>query len=158
MLIKGVTLDVSHEFQFNTVISKYREFVNTLYDYVAKHEAFSDEDKQVFSFAVVTLIKLMSPVTVHMSEELFSGLGSQKSVHLTDWPKYDDNLAKNSSITLVVQVNGKLKDKIEADAEASKQELEQIAMQSEKIKELIAGKQVVKVIVVPSKLVNIVVK
>jgi len=158
IFIKGVTQDISHEFQFNTVISKYREFVNTLYDYVAKHPSFTDEDKQVFSFAADTLIKLMAPVTVHMSEELYRGLGAEKSVHETEWVEYDENLAKNSSITLVVQVNGKLKDKIEADSDASKEELERIAMESEKVKELIAGKQVVKVIVVPAKLVNIVVK
>lgn len=158
MLIKGVTQDISHEFQFNTVISKYREFVNTLYDYVAKHQVFSDEDKQVFSYAAITLIKLMSPVTVHMSEELLSSLGAKDSVHSMLWPEYEESLAKNASITLVVQVNGKLKDKIEADAEATKEELEQIAMASEKVKSFIAGKQVVKVIVVPAKLVNIVVK
>lgn len=158
MLIKGVTQDISHEFQFNTVISKYREFVNTLYDYAAKHQSFTEEDKQVFSYAAITLIKLMSPVTVHMSEELLNGLGAKESVHLMQWPQYDESLAKNSSITLVVQVNGKLKDKIEADAEATKDELEKIAMSSAKVKEFIGEKQVVKVIVVPAKLVNIVIK
>ena len=158
IFIKGVTQDISHEFQFNTVISKYREFVNTIYDYVAKHPTFSEEDKQVFSFAVETLIKLMSPVTVHMSEELYKGLGATESIHETEWSKYDDNLAKMSSITLVVQVNGKVKDKIEADAEASKEDLERLALESDKVKTLLEGKQVVKVIVVPSKLVNIVIK
>ena len=158
IFIKGVTQDISHEFQFNTVISKYREFVNTIYDYVAKHPEMNDEDKQVFSFAVMTLIKLMSPVTVHMSEELYKSLGGEGSIHQTEWSKYDDNLAKNSSITLVVQVNGKVKDKIEADAESTKEELENLAMQSDKVKAMLDGKQVVKVIVVPAKLVNIVIK
>ncbi len=158
IFIKGVTQDISHEFQFNTVISKYREFVNTIYDYVAKHPEMNDEDKQVFSFAVMTLIKLMSPVTVHMSEELYKSLGGEGSIHETSWSQYEDSLAKNSSITLVVQVNGKVKDKIEADAEATKEELEKLAMESDKVKAMMEGKQVVKVIVVPSKLVNIVIK
>ena len=158
MFIKGVTHDISHEFQFNTVISKYREFVNTIYDYVAKRNEFNEEDRQVFSFAILTLIKLMAPVTVHMSEEMYNGLGGKTSVHQCEWSKYDDNLAKSSSITLVVQVNGKVKDKIEADAESTKEELEKLAMESEKVKAMLEGKQVVKVIVVPAKLVNIVIK
>ena len=158
MFIKGVTHDISHEFQFNTVISKYREFVNTIYDYVAKRSEFSEEDRQVFSFAILSLIKLMSPVTVHMSEEIYKGLGGENSIHECEWSKYDDNLAKSSSITLVVQVNGKVKDKIEADAESTKEELEKLAMESEKVKAMLDGKQVVKVIVVPAKLVNIVIK
>ncbi len=158
IFIKGVTQDISHEFQFNTVISKYREFVNTLYEYAGKKSEFSDEDRQVFSFAIVTLLKLMSPVTVHMSDQLLSDLGAQTSVHKMEWPSYEEALAKNSSITLIVQINGKLKDKIEADSESSKEELEKIAMASEKVQEFIADKQVVKVIVVPGKLVNIVAK
>ncbi len=158
MFVKGVTHDISHEFQFNTVISKYREFVNTLYDYTAKHSNFTDEDKQVFSFAAITLIKAMSPVTVHMSEQFMSDLGASTSVHKMDWPTFDENLAKNSSITLIAQVNGKIKDKIEADAEASKEELEKLTLSSQKVQDFIAGKTIVKVIVVPGKLVNIVVK
>ena len=158
MFVKSITLDISHEFQFNTVISKYREFVNTLYDYVAKHKEFSQEDKQVYSFAVVTLIKAMAPVTVHMSEQFMHDFGAEKSVHQMEWPSYDESLAKNSKITLVAQVNGKIKDKIEADAEASKEELEKLALESEKVRDFIKDKTVVKIIVVPAKLVNIVVK
>ena len=158
IFVKGVTQDISHEFQFNTVISKYREFVNTLYDYVAKRSVFSEEDKNVFSFAVTTLIRAMAPVTVHMSEQFMSDLGADKSVHLMDWPTYDENLAKNSNILLIAQVNGKIKDKIEADADMSKAELEKLALESEKVKAAIEGKEIAKIIVVPAKLVNIVVK
>ena len=156
--IKGITQDISNEFQFNTVISKYREFVNAIYDYAGKKSEFSDEDKNVFSFAMVTLLKLMAPTTVHLTEELYHAMGGQGSIHETQWPEYDEKLAKTSAITLVVQINGKVKDKIEVDSESSKEELEKAALQSEKIKENIAGKQIIKTIVVPGRLVNIVVK
>ncbi len=156
--IKKISQDISNEFQFNTVISKYREFTNTIYDFVNGKNEFTSEEKQVFSFAVLTLLKLLAPVLPHMCEEIYAGLGGSDSVHKLDWPVYDEALAKTSSITLVVQINGKVKDRIEVGAETSKEELENAALNSEKIKELIAGKQIVKVIVVPSKLVNIVVK
>ena len=156
--IKGITQDISNEFQFNTVISKYREFVNTIYDYTGKKSEFNEEDKNVLSFALITLLKLLAPTTVHLTEELYHSLGGNGSIHETDWPVYDDKLAKTAAITLVVQVNGKVKDKIEVDSESSKEDLEKAAMSSEKIQETISGKQVVKTIVVPGRLVNIVVK
>ena len=156
--IKGITQDISNEFQFNTVISKYREFVNTIYDYTGKKSEFNEEDKNVLSFALITLLKLLAPTTVHLTEELYHSLGGSGSIHETDWPIYDDKLAKTAAITLVVQVNGKVKDKIEVDSESSKEDLEKAAMSSEKIQETISGKQVVKTIVVPGRLVNIVVK
>ncbi len=158
MMIKKVSQDIANEFQFNTVISKYREFTNVIYDYLNNKKEFSEEDKQVYSYAVITFIKLFAPVLPHMSEELYEGLGGKDSVHKLEWPKYDEALAKTSTITLVVQINGKVKDKIEVDAELSKENLEKTALASEKIKELTTGKQVVKVITVPGKLVNIVVK
>lgn len=158
MAIKKISQDISNEFQFNTVISKYREFTNVIYEYVSNKTEFNEEDKQVFSFAVTTLLRLVAPVVPHMSEELYENLGGKTSILNVEWPKYDDSLAKSSTITLVVQINGKVKDKIEADAESTKEELEKIAMESEKVKELTNGKEIVKVIVVPAKLVNIVIK
>ena len=156
--IKGITNDISNDFQFNTVISKYRELTNAIYDYVGTKKDFSEEDKNVLSFAIISLIKLMSPVTVHMSEEIWSELGAKTSIHEEPWCVWDENLAKASKITLVVQVNGKVKDKLEANESATNEELQALALASEKIKELTSGKEIVKVIVVPKKLVNIVVK
>jgi leucyl-tRNA synthetase len=160
MAIKGITNDISNDFQFNTVISKYRELTNAIYDYVAVKSkgAMNDEDKNVLSFAIISLIKLMAPVTVHMSEEIWKELGGESSIHDEPWCEWDENLAKASKITLVVQVNGKVKDKLEADESATNDELQKLALESEKIKELTNGKEIVKVIVVPKKLVNIVVK
>jgi len=158
MTIKGVTNDISNEFQFNTVISKYRELTNAIYDWVGKCKDFNEEDKNVFSFAILTLMKLMSPVAVHLTEEAWSDLGGKGSIHQEKWCEYDENLAKTSSITLVVQINGKVRDKIEVEADLPQDELKEIALNSQKTKEFIDGKEIVKVIVVPKKLVNIVVK
>ena len=156
--IKGITNDISNDFQFNTVISKYRELTNAIYDWQAKKSDLTEEDKQVLSFAVVSLIKLMSPVAVHLTEEAWHDLGGEKSIHEEPWCEWDENLAKSSSITLVVQVNGKVKDKIEVDESLDQEEMKQVALNSEKVKALTDGKTIVKTIVVPKKLVNIVVK
>lgn len=158
MAIKGISIDIANDFQFNTVISKYRELVNAIYDWQGKKSQLDAEDKQVVSFAILSLIKLMSPVAVHLTEEAWSELGGKTSIHEEEWPKWDENLAKASSITLIVQVNGKLKDKIEADEALNDDELKTLALESPKVKELTDGKTIVKTIVVPKKLVNIVVK
>lgn len=158
MSIKGITNDITNEFQFNTVISKYRELVNAIYDWQGKKPQLNDEDKNVLSFAIVSMLKLMSPVAVYLTEEAWHELGGEGSIHDQPWCKWDENLAKSSSITMVVQINGKVKDKIEVDAEISKEEMEKQAQNSDKIKELTAGKTIIKTIVVPGKLVNIVVK
>lgn len=156
--IKGITNDISNDFQFNTVISKYRELTNAIYDWRGKKSKLDEEDRAVLSFAIVSLLKLMSPVAVHLTEEAWHDLGGKTSIHNEPWCEWDETLAKASSITLVVQVNGKLKDKIEADESSSEDELKSLALSSPKVKELTEGKTIVKTIVVPKKLVNIVVK
>ncbi len=156
--IKGITNDISNDFQFNTVISKYRELTNAIYEWRGKKDVLSEEDKNVLSFAVISLIKLMSPVTVHLSEEIWHELGAETSIHDEPWCEWDENLAKASKITLVIQVNGKVKDKLEVDEGLNDEELKAAALTSDKVKDLTAGKEIVKVIVVPKKLVNIVVK
>lgn len=156
--IKGITNDISNEFQFNTVISKYRELTNAIYDWVGAKSIFTDEDKNVFSFAILTLMKLMSPVAVHLSEEIWHELGASTSIHDEKWCEWDENLAKASSITLVIQVNGKVRDKVEVSESLSQDEMKEIALNTEKAKEFTKGHEIVKVIVVPKKLVNIVIK
>lgn len=158
MAIKGITNDISNDFQFNTVISKYRELTNAIYEWRGKKSELDAEDKEVLSFAIVSLLKLMSPVAVHLTEEAWHDLGGETSIHEEPWCEWDEELAKASSIILVVQVNGKLKDKIEADEALSQDELKELALNSPKVKELTEGKTIVKTIVVPKKLVNIVIK
>ena len=140
------------------LLSKYRELTNAIYDWQAKKTDLTEEDKSVLSFAIISLIKLMSPVAVHLTEEAWHDLGGQGSIHEQSWCKWDENLAKSSSITLVVQVNGKVKDKIEVEEGLSQEEMIQVALASPKIKAQTDGKTIVKTIAVPGKLVNIVVK
>lgn len=156
--IKKVSQDISHEFQFNTAISKIREFVNILYEYTNSKKVYTDVDKAVLSFAMESLIKLMSPIVPHITEEAWCDLGGKDSVHLSEWPKYDEKLAVTKSITVVIQVNGKLRDKLEVEPDLDKSILEKLALENDKAKAFMEGKQVVKVIVVPNRLVNIVVK
>ena len=166
MAIKGITNDISNEFQLNTVISKYRELTNAIYDWLGGKNEFSEEDKNVFSFAILTLMKLMSPVAVHLSEEVWTSLGqnsgAKTSIHDEKWCEWDESLAKTSSITLIVQINGKVRDKIDVSESLPENEMKEIALQialnGEKTKEFTQGKEIVKIIVVPKKLVNIVVK
>ena len=156
--IKGITNDISNDFQFNTVISKYRELTNAIYDWQTKKPELNDEDKNILSFAILSLMKLMSPVAVHLTEEVWHDLGGEGSIHNQEWCKWDENLAKSSSVTLVVQVNGKVKDRLEVTEGLNQDEMKEAALHSPKIQAQIEGKTVVKTIVVPGKLVNIVVK
>ncbi len=156
--VKKVSNDISNEFQFNTAISKIREFVNVLYEYTGSKKDYTTEDKAVLSFAIESLIKLLSPIVPHITEEVWFYMGGKDSIHLQEWPSYDEKLAVTRSVTVVVQVNGKVREKLEVSPDTDKQRLEALALSNEKVKSFIDGKQVVKVIVVPGRLVNIVIK
>ena len=93
-----------------------------------------------------------------MSEAIYEGLGAKVSIHDEPWLTYDENLAKQSDITFILQINGKIRDKVEITVDTPKDELEKIALNNEKIKQALEGKTVVKTIVVPNKLINIVIK
>lgn len=155
MAISKITSDIENEFQFNTVVSKYRELTNAIYDYIKDEETINYD---VLSFALVTLLKLISPVAVFMSEEIYQTLGGVGSIHEQKWPVADMTKTKQNNILLIVQVNGKIRDKIETTAGQTNDELTKLAMNSEKTKQFIEGKTVIKTIVVPDKIVNIVVK
>ena len=155
LAISKITSDIENEFQFNTVVSKYRELTNAIYDYIKDEETINYD---VLSFALVTLLKLISPVAVFMSEEIYQTLGGVGSIHEQKWPVADMTKTKQNNILLIVQVNGKIRDKIETTAGQTNEELTKLAMNSEKTKQFIEGKTVIKTIVVPDKIVNIVVK
>ena len=157
--IKKITNDIENEFQFNTVVSRYRELTNAIYDYIKDENAI---EPNVLSFALLSLLKLISPVAVYMSEEIYAELAAKAnikgSIHELPWPKYDENLAKLNDLTLIVQINGKIRDKIETTNNQTNEVLTKLAMESEKVQAALEGKTIVKTIVVPNKLVNIVVK
>jgi leucyl-tRNA synthetase len=151
--VAGITNDIENEFQFNTVISKIREFVN----YLLKFNP-GDEPHAVYSLAISTLLKLLAPITPHLSEELWQQLGGAGSIHLQSWPTYNPQALQADTVEIVVQVNGKLRDRFQAASGTAKSDLEAMAKQREKVLNAIGNQQIVKVIVVPDKLVNLVVK
>ncbi len=155
LAIKKITEDIENEFQFNTVVSKYRELTNAIYEYIRDE---SDINYDVLSFALVLLLKLISPVAVFMSEEIYQTLGGKGSIHEQKWPSADESKMQKDNIVLIVQVNGKIRDKIETTSGQTKDDLIALAQKSERTKPFLSGKTVVKTIVVPDKIVNIVVK
>jgi len=156
--IKRITLDISNEFQFNTAVSKCREFVNYIYDYVNNKESYTDEDKTVLSKAIMTLIKLMSPIAPHMTEEIWHDFGGRESIHLTNWPEYDESLTISEEIEIVVQVNGKVREKLPMPVNSTNEEIEATAKSNPKVQSYIQDKEIIKVIIVPNRLINIVIK
>jgi leucyl-tRNA synthetase len=103
------------------------------------------------------LITLLSPFAPHITEELWEMLGNKKSIHLQPWPKYNKELAKEKEIELVIQINGKVRDRIEVPVDISEEEAKKIASESKKIKKWIKGKKIKKIIFVKGKLVNVVI-
>ena len=151
--IKQISHDMEH-FQFNTVISALMELTNAL------NKAVSDKltNTEVFDHGLETLIKLMAPVTPHISEELWSQLNNPYSVHQQPWPVADDEAILEDEITLIVQVNGKVRERLIVPATIDSESAKAQALSSENVKRYLDGKDVQKVIYVPGRLVNIVVK
>ncbi|MBN1936249.1 MAG: class I tRNA ligase family protein, partial [Anaerolineae bacterium] len=151
--IKKVTDDIE-AFGFNTAIAALMSLRNTMKAAkempVARTAAWDE--------AVESLLLLLAPFTPYIAEELWHRLGHTDSIHLQRWPQYDPAAAAEETITLVVQVNGKVRDRIDVPAGIDQAEMERLARSSESVLRHIEGKEIVKVIVVPGKLVNVVVK
>ena len=154
MAIKGVTKD-SEIFQFNTSIAKIMELLNALYKYDQEVEY---KNIPYLEEVLADLLKLLAPFAPHFTEEMWEKLGYEYSVFNQKWPVWDESALVRDSIELAIQVNGKVKGRIEVPSAASEKEIEDMVMADPETKELIAGKQVVRVIVVKNRLVNIVVK
>ena len=144
--IKAVTDDIER-FSFNTAIAKLMELTNEL----SRAEELDPE-------AIKALLLMLAPFAPYMAEELWHKLGNKESIHREVWPEHDPKLAKEDKLNIVVQVNGRLRDTVLVSADASDEEIKQKALASEKAKKFTAGKNIIKTIVVPKKLVNIVVK
>ncbi len=149
--IAGVTQDITLEFQFNTVISKIREMVNGL----SKYTPQSRQDA-VFSHAVVSVLKMLAPIAPHITEELWTKLGGEGSIHTQPWPIADAKALVADTVEVVFQVNGKVRDKATVPMGIGKEELQQMALSNERVQKFLEGKTPTKVIVVPNKLVNLV--
>lgn len=152
--IKKVTEDIEERFNFNTAISAIMELVNGL----NRYKDGENINIKVMTEAVENLIVLLAPFAPHITEEMWEMIGKTDSVHRQPWPEYDKEALKKDELEIVVQVNGKVRDKILVPADITKADLEQTVLEQDKIKSYINGKKIVKTIVVPKKLVNIVVK
>lgn len=151
--IKRVTDDAGTRFNFNTAISAIMELVNGLYQY----RELPDCNKAVMAEAVDTLILVLAPFIPHVTEELWQAVGHDSSVHKQQWPVVDEQALVADEVTVIVQINGKVRDKIVMPINVDKAEAEKIALNQPKIADMVAGKAIKKVVVVPNKLINIVV-
>ncbi|WP_031513209.1 leucine--tRNA ligase [Desulfofalx alkaliphila] len=155
--IKKVTEDVDTRFNFNTAISAVMELVNALYTYRDKVPG-AERNSAVLRESIESMVLLLAPFAPHITEEMWHRLGYKESVHLQSWPKYDESAIVEEEITIVVQLNGKVRDRMTVPANTGADQMKEYVLQQERIQQLIADKQIVKVISVPGKLVNIVVK
>ena len=151
--IKKVSEDVGGRFSFNTAISSIMELVNEMYRYKE-----GDVNVGFFGKAIKDLILILSPFTPHICEEMWHDIGQNESVAVMSWPEFDESALVKDEVEVIVQINGKLKDKLSVANNLDKAALEKTAMESDKIQALLDGKTVVKVISIPNKLINIVVK
>ncbi|MEG1566387.1 MAG: leucine--tRNA ligase [Anaerovoracaceae bacterium] len=152
--IKKVSEDVGGRFSFNTAISSIMELVNEIY----KYKELDKVNVGLLGKAINDLVLILSPFTPHIAEEMWQTLGNKQSVTNMSWPKFSEDALVKDTVEIVVQINGKVKEKLDVTNNLSKAEFEKVALEDEKVKALIDGKNVIKVIAVPNKLLNIVVK
>jgi len=144
--IKKVTEDIEL-MKFNTAISAMMEFTN----------AWQIAEATMSTADLADFLKILSPFAPHLSEELWQAAGFKGMIFSQKWPKYNQKLIDEEKILLIIQVNGKVRDKIPANTGDSQKEAEKLAMKSQKVKKFLEGKEIKKVIFVPDKLINIVV-
>ncbi|NLK88486.1 MAG: leucine--tRNA ligase [Clostridiaceae bacterium] len=151
--IKGVTED-AERFQFNTSIARLMELVNALY----KYESGSQMNNALFIDTINDLLKLLAPFAPHLSEELWEQMRGSYSIFDQQWPKWDEKALVLDETEIVIQLNGKIKDKIMVPSGLDKAQTEEAVMKDPKVTGLLEGYTVVKVVAVPGRLVNIVVR
>ena len=156
--IKRVTNDIEDRFHFNTAIAAVMELVNEIYHFLNKAKIKDQgEEWSVVKEAIEAAIILLSPVVPHIADELWNKMGHNNCLVSIPWPEYDQEALKTETRLIVIQVNGKVRNRIEVPATLSEDEIETLALADARILDFIGGKQIRKVIVVKKKLVNIVV-
>ena len=159
--VKKVTESIEDDFHFNTAIAAVMELLNDMTTYkqeVIDKNDFSTESRKIWKEVLDKVILLIAPFAPHIADELWEIIGNTTFTFEEEWPTFEEELTKEHKMNLVVQINGKIRETIPAKIGLPKEEYEKLAFDSEKIKKAIEGKEIVKVIVVPNKLVNIVVK
>jgi leucyl-tRNA synthetase len=152
--IKKVTEDIER-FHFNTAISAIMELVNEIYVSAVK-DGPDESSRRVMRESLETAVVLLSPFVPHFAEELWEALGNRNSIIKTQWPEYDPEAVLEEEILIVIQVNGKLRDRMTIPVSYGEEEVKAWALKSERIRKLVEGKEIKRVILVPKKLVNIV--
>lgn len=152
--VKKVSDDAGGRFQFNTAISTIMEFVNELYRY----KELPDVNEGLINACIEKLVLILSPFTPHVCEEMWEYLGHTGSLYNVGWPAYDESALVKDSVEIVIQINGKVKEKMSVASGLGRDELQKTVMESEAAVRAVDGRNIVKVIAVPDKLVNIVVK
>ncbi|NLC06460.1 MAG: leucine--tRNA ligase, partial [Syntrophomonadaceae bacterium] len=155
--LRKVTQDIETRFNFNTAISAIMELVNALYHYQARVAA-EQQDLRVVKEGLESLILLLAPFTPHIAEELWSAIGHSASVHLQSWPTYDEAALVEDEVTVVIQVNGRVREKVQVPAGLTSQDLQEKVLAMERVTRLFQGKQLIKVVAIPDKLVSLAVK
>ena len=154
--IKKVTQDIEERFNFNTAISAIMELVNDIYAYRRQAgDRFSDS---LYREALTTTVLLLAPFVPHLAEEAWRRLGHRESVHLQPWPEYREEVLQVEQVEIVVQVNGKVRGRARVPAGSGEQDLIEAALKNRRISDLLKGKQVIKKITVPDRLVNFVIR
>jgi leucyl-tRNA synthetase len=154
--IDKATADIGRRFHFHTAIAALMELVND--SYRLKDSLYGDPTGEAaLRFAVATAASVLFPFAPHLAAEVYEQLTGTR-VWEQPWPEADPALLERETFTLVVQVNGKLRDRIEASADAPEEDLVRLARESDRVREHIDGRSVVKEIVIPGKLVNLVVR
>ena len=153
LTIKKVTRDIEDE-KFNTAVAAMMEMVNGLYKFKESHGIQATE---TWRFTLESLLQILAPFAPHITEELWHELGHSDTIHVDHWPKWDEKYLTSDTMTIIVQVNGKLRAKLELPADAEKDAIEQAALADENVIKFTSNKPPKKVIYVPKKLVNIVI-
>jgi len=152
--IRKVTTDIEKDYHFNTAIAALMELVNELAAYIPENDA----DSYVAAYVIRNTVLMLAPFAPHVAEELWAEIGGRGSIFEQPWPAWDESLAADEKIELVVQVNGKLRAKIMVPAGLSDADAKARALSDAKVMEHTRHKQIVKVVVVQGRLVNVVVK
>ncbi len=151
--IKRVTADIEREYHFNTAIAGLMELMNEITSFESK----SDEDRAIFRFAIERMLLLLCPFSPHIAEQLWEAIGNKPSIFEQKWPDWDEEAAKEEKVELVIQINGKLRSKIMITPGIPDDEIKKMALEEQKIREIIGTGTIKKIIIVKGKLVNIVI-
>ena len=152
--LKKVTDDLSHKFGFNTAIASLMELINEMY----KYKELDTRNDGIIKEGIETIVTILAPFTPHVGEELWQMIGKEGSIFDISWPQFDESALVKDEVEVVVQINGKVRAKLSVGANMTKEEMEKVALENDKIQASIGDKTVVKVIAIPKKLINIVVK